>query len=351
MKRLFNLLFVIFIIIISYTIYIKIPRDYNIVYKVDTFKVEEMYNKSKKEFIIKIHDKNIKYPFLIENKFSKRKIIKKIKKTNKDQYNCIEITSIYNKDSLCSLNDQLYSMEFLNKKIEPNYSTKNNIKYVKSDKNIFLWNYNGFYLINNEVNNVKLNIEDSYEVKNILFHNDTIYLSKPDNDFYYKTIYTYNTKTNKQHKIKLQQNISYDSIFQGVVNNYLYVYDRRNDVQYKINTRNNSSSIVSNTKNGITVKMGRKWNKEHKVKDNLLIFDYYKGSYELRDNTLYKIIDGLLIKVSNQEIDNVIYNGKDEVYYISKGILYKNSPKIGEEKILEYSELNFNYLNTVYILE
>ena len=55
------------------------------------------------------------------------------------------------------------------------------------------------------------------------------------------------------------------------------------------------------------------------------------------------------LKLSNQEITDIVQIEKDSVYYLVEDTLYRYNLKYGETKIMKYSEWNVNYKNLIFI--
>ena len=79
----------------------------------------------------------------------------------------------------------------------------------------------------------------------------------------------------------------------------------------------------------------------------------YKQNYKyfLKNKTLYLsyLNSSNKIKVSEKKIDKIVYSNNDEVYYLIDYTLYRYSLKYGEEKLISYSEWEFNSNNLIFI--
>jgi hypothetical protein len=98
-------------------------------------------------------------------------------------------------------------------------------------------------------------------------------------------------------------------------------------------------------------------NEWQKIKINKIITDKINFeystlyTYKLEDNTLYLYQKNMnkKIKISDKSVKNIVSVNNDEVYYIADDKLYKYDFSYGEEEILEYFELNFNYNNMIFV--
>ena len=84
-------------------------------------------------------------------------------------------------------------------------------------------------------------------------------------------------------------------------------------------------------------------NNELKFTNNSII------NYKLEDNTLYLIIDNKKIKISNENIKQIIHTNSNIVYYLSENKLYSYEYLKDETLLLKYDEWNFNYNNHIFI--
>ena len=79
----------------------------------------------------------------------------------------------------------------------------------------------------------------------------------------------------------------------------------------------------------------------------------YKNNYkfEIEDNKLYmRILENKeKTLISKHDVDKIVYVENDNVYYISKDNLYKYNLYYGETKLLNYSELEYNKTNMIFI--
>ena len=215
------------------------------------------------------------------------------------------ITNIYAiKDILLFINNQdLYSINLLNKDLQPNLIlSKSNINKIVIDPindNIFYILYNSeiYYskciYENNEftINNYNIitsnNDQNDLNIINILFCNDNIYLI---NSLYNNTIIYYVYEDNKFIKKSINNNqfTNYDYIDVYIYNNnlyYLLVKDGLENIIVKINTLDNTYQIFEN----IIVDNITKYNKNIYYKYNseyfYLVSDKYIYYYSISNET------------------------------------------------------------------
>ena len=72
--------------------------------------------------------------------------------------------------------------------------------------------------------------------------------------------------------------------------------------------------------------------------------------YENNDGSFYQIWDGKRIKIRDNPVKSVVGYKDGTVYYLIEDCLYSFSETMGERKILQNFEWNFNYSNVIFIL-
>lgn len=239
---------------------------------------------------------------------------------------------------------------------------------------IALWNYKGLYNITSEeTTKLSLLLNDQYD-NNLSFMYGKYYIipnyNKKNN---FSGLIKVDLETSKVKNISLEASISYNSFIQGIIKNDVYIVDKNNNLQYKIDLNNGELSIVGD-KDSASLYYNNEWQTKtiYDIVDNDLKFGYdinipsalskYKDSeidsvlgdtdgyyylYISNSNNInvYSIDKQniekktLLFQVPN--ISNIKY-AKDNLYFISNDILYIYSNKLGLRPLVKYSELLFN---------
>lgn len=402
-KYIISILFILIFIRISYLfLRNKIENKYELKYNDYLIKVEEKYEKSKTDnldaYNYKILVDNAEYNFQIfDNLYKQEKNIKKIYYYDNSDYKCIYPIFKNKKqyiDIICTdskeynyyhnINDKSETLQEFAKNIkEYNENQYDNIKELEEIDNVkitkkfdmfgFMSNYKGFYDLKNK-KNVQLFKKDIYN-QTLNYFLDKYYIVADYNQTYeFDKLIIVDMTTGKQKEIICYPKISFDSYIQGEVNNELYLYDKKNKKQYKINPNKLSIEEIGNYEKGIKIYKNNEWTieKSSNCSNNEILFEnkYYTN---MKDNTYEKIeklgtelgyyyfykLEDETYKIYRSTIDNTedkiylfetktinqIKYYKAEVYYIDNDELKKYSDTNGTEVIVSFKELEFN--NTI----
>lgn len=404
MKKVIKLTLILLIIFLIFEFIIFIFKEnHQIKYKIkenkETYKIEETYKNDK--YYIKIKQKENTYAFEVDNNFHKKKeIIEKIYSYKKENLTCIYPVLIKNKERsniICSENKETKSLETVKSEIKPfieklqkkGYeSTSWNKKSNKTKKlgslkvyqqninentHIYLYKYNGFYAVNNEkLEQINIFENDTY-INHLGSQVDRYYIiPNYDQKYDYNELYRIDMKKNKVKKIKLKKEISKDSFINGIINKELYIFDKDELIQYKINPKKKKVYETGNKKDKVlnydlkfkkinvyTMRdeetkfktMDDYINKIEKTKE-IKYIEKNKNAYfyQTGDNNIYyyNAITKTKVLLLNKEIkDFKLVN--DTIYFISNDTLYSYDFINGLNKLLIYNELNFNSTNRLAI--
>ena len=176
---------------------------------------------------------------------------------------------------------------------------------------------------------------------------------------------------NEKKEVTCYPKISFDSFIQGTVDNNVYLYDKKNKLQYKINVENNTIEQVGSSKDGIKIYMNNEWNIESSSKctneeilfENVYNSDIKDPSYQkidkvgneigyyyfyMKENEFYKVYR-IPIGTTNDKtylfetksIDRINYYN-DEIYFVDDDTLKIYTTKTGLTNIFTFKELRFN---------
>ena len=347
LRKNFKRIILLTVLIITFIIFFNYPKNYKINYKIQKDIVYEQYVKNNKQYILRIKHNNIYYEFTsIHSYFGKKNIIDDIKIKN----TCV--TPVSKKIKLYTVCYDKNNKEFFydNKSNSPKTKKLKQITYNPSKK-IFIWNHKGYTLINS---NEKIRLFKKEIYYNNLAYKHNNYLITPDyeNKNRFNKFYVINLENLKQFTIKSRYRISYDFYYLGTQNDLIYIVDKRTKKEYFINTKKKKVSLVS--KNDYGKIWDGKWKEISMLKLSSKEKHFYQDkiyNYSINNKKLYVTINlcSNKIKLSNKEVDKVLYENDDGVYYLVKNKIYYSSPTIKDLFILKYDELEFNSDNQVFL--
>ena len=159
--------------------------------------------------------------------------------------------------------------------------------------------------------------------------------------------------TSKQTAGKLDTEISFDSYIVGTNDKSVFIVDKKNKKEYELVPHKQKMRTVSSSNKGIIYNNGEE---ETISMDKLINTKYHfedKNNYifTLDNKTLYMSIrdSNLKTKITNNKVDQIIKVSKDNVYYLIGTTIYRYNLKYGETKIIQYSELEYNNTNLIFI--
>lgn len=343
-------LFIIFLIIVfkSYS--------YTKIYNIDEFKITEEYNKKLKYYKYTIEKDNKIYSYIFESKYyHNRKLINDITYTSIENEECIlPKSSKLQFYPLCTKDNEIYTYNLSN--IKDLYSYKEisevNDEYNKikinylNNKKYLIYNYKGFYLLDNK-KEIKLFNKDIYNLELIYEFNNNLIVPDYNNNYYFNKFFIINMINGKISELKLDTDISFNSVFLGDYKNNIYLLDKKEEKEYKINLKKKKVIetdflILENNK---LVKTNYR-----NIVNNFLVFNKdIIYNYEINDNYLYQVIDNIKIRLSNKKVNKIIKYDKDTVYYLVEDSLYMYNNIYGEILLLTNFEWNFNNTNMIFI--
>ncbi len=372
-------------------------KKYIIIYQKNHYQIKEYYQQANHpaySFII-TNNKDTYVYNLNDNFHKKKKVIKEIKTYQKNNLSCI--IPIYKKETekklYCSLdknqvsNDYLIKSNnkdflFIQKKVKSYHiampSSEETAKQYKKitiyHKNIssedifYIWNYKGIDVISNDhIKTKKFFNEDHYD--NILATTIKNYYVLFDNSSVegIKKIYYYNYKKNKLNSFNLKNSLSKDSYINGVIDDLIYVTDKKEKKQYTINIEKKKIVRIDQDETSYLIFENGKKNSLSKS-DFFMKEQYFSNinkknskitsSNELREeNNIYYYIENnnmyqsLKINPSHKirlfELNDIKewYIVDNEIILLQNDTIYTYQEKTGLRKILQSNELKYNYKN------
>ena len=396
MERIKKILLVLFLLVIIYFCYKLLIVEHDFTYTIDKYKIHEHFYINKNHYydLTILKNKN-NYTYTINKDLNKEKrIIKKIKTYKSNNLICI--VPIYKKDIelnvYCNLDNEQVSNDYLLKtynedfkkikkkikKYKIKYPTTNN-KYSEYKKikvyqknllgnyNYYVWNYKGIYILNNKKNNYqKILNYDLYD--NVMATTiDRYYvIFENTNVNGIENIYYYDSKKNKLNTFKLKEKISKDSYINGVIDNIIYVTDRKEKKEYKIDIKKEKIEridddykyiIYSNNKKKKVSKSDFFMNdqyfnnaliKDKKITNSLELIKEGNDYYYFENGKIYKVLDtNKKHRTLLLELDDIKeWHIKDDMIIImAHDTIYTYNEEKGLNKVIKSNELKYNYKN------
>ncbi|MEG1288532.1 MAG: hypothetical protein RSD29_04205 [Bacilli bacterium] len=356
MKKLVVTIIILLLLFTTFSYFFFMPHNYKLNYELEDTKINEKYDKEKKEYLITLNYKDITFTYKTNDKYTnKRKLISNVEVSTKDNTICINPKSdkltVYQK---CINNNKYISSSLVYKNIN-----EENIKETYKDISIYdlnnltflIWNYKDFLYINNKEKKViDLFDKDIYRLNLTKQIKDYLLVANNDEEYRFNKMYLINTKKGNVKELKLKQEIYFDSYYLGNYKNSVYLVDKKNKQEYEINVK---KAKVFKTKSKVLE--DNKWKNFSITK---LINNSYSWNepslvnYYIKDNLLYSSIDSLEeTLLTDKKISRIVKESNNDVYYISNDTLYVYNPLKGEKKLLTYREWTFNNENMVFIFD
>lgn len=343
MKRVLEtilLLALVFLIFQILSSVLKKGHEIDYVLSVDNkkFNINEVYKQG--YYHISIVEGNNHFSIFLDDNYNKnKKIIKDVLYTFDDNMECIyPVTSKKDLNVVCSKGSTIYSYSmvknnslvtgFVKKLKNDGYdnkgwndadSTKNGkVSYYASNledkSSLYVWKYNGFYTIRDGILN-------SYDMFNRDIYNNNLgiaydnkyvvadYAKKYDFD----NLIVFNMTNDTFKKVTFDQNLSYNTYFNGVVDNKLYLIDPTNLLQYEVNLKNYSYKLIGTKDlNGLYYNNG-KW-------ETINIYDFTKSKLIFKYYDIPNNLTGLNVTSNMYESNDVYFYKKDGTFYMYDGI-------------------------------
>lgn len=367
-----------------------------------SYQVEEKYYTVDKEgrYQIKISDQGVNYVFEQPNRYNKqKKILRDIKTFDTDGYHCL--FPIYQNnntsDFLCSKDGRLYTYDYLKTRV-PNinnfvsqlvneqyqhaaWTTSQNLEdgpnvdvyreNIPDDLYFTVWVYRGIDIISKkETTNVTLLNSDNYENNLGTLADHYFVIPSYDQPTESTEIYIENILTVGKRTIDLEKPLANDSYINGIVDGKLYLFDRKNRIQYEINPKNNSIREIGNVSLNAQFYDGENWSDRNIydfINNDITFGKDYSTIPEIQnyhpiqveettdryyiltnDKTVYKIYKDAL----NQPIllfqDTNLKEWKvyeDYIFYISDNTIYCYHEDYGLKPVLVRNEFRYNDKN------
>lgn len=412
MEKLFKLLIILLILYFGIEIsFIQLNKGHNLEYKIKkedkVFYIKEIYTQKRKNeinnyyFEIKINEDIYNFQ-TYENYKKANYIIKDIEYFSNDNYKCIYLKDKEQKqisDVICLNNNNIQyfysSIEGKDKEVD-NFvkKLKGYKKYKDTTKNkidakpiiyytdniidnhyLYVENYKGIYLVNKKdnVKNITLFKNDLYKNEISILNEDTYVTADYNEEYNFHEFKLVDITNGKKSKLVSNDEISLDSYMQGSIDKQVYLFDKSDKKQYRINLKSKTVSLSGNKSKGIEVYKNNKINTSsaYTASKKELLFNKYtvdnkfndkeyekvekvgnklSGYYYLyeKDGNKYKIYR---VNVQNKKILTYLFTTDDikNIYYYDDYIYYKDGLYIkyyqddkGTKTLLKNTEFEFN---------
>ena len=350
MNKIKKIILVVFLLILVYIGYRILLSEHEVSYTIDNYNISEHFYINKNHFYdLVITNNKENYTYTLEKNFSKgKRIIKSIKEFRGNNLVCI--VPIYKNDIelnvYCDLDNKEVSIDYLIKtdnndfktikkklkKYKINYPSSSNAyteykkntiyqKNLLDNYNYYIWNYKGILVLNNKTlkyqkilnydlyDNIMATTVDKYYV---LFENTDV------NGI--ENVYYYDSRKSKLNKFKLKEKLAKDSYINGVVDNIIYVTDRKNQKEYKINISKKSIERIDNDVNYIVYENNKK---KEVSKSDFFMGEQYFDTPSIDD----KIIRSIELIKSNDYNNTNNKSGETKIssFNISNSNIYRNA--------------------------
>ncbi len=294
MKKMF---YVLVCLVVSYLLLDNIVADksvinnnYDIYRKEHSINIDETITKNSinnhyiYDYKINI-DENI-FDISVLNKFDAAENIVNINFFEDENYECIFIEFKENKDLtdiVCKDEKNIYydysSLTNISSKLEKavneleEYDYKNYIDNIDVTTNYSLLNvyesnqlkdlvfsitdYKGLYIIDEEVENIKLFDKDIYNQKLSIYIDKYYFVADYNDQYDYKKFYLIDLENGNKYEIMAEENLSKNSYIVGSYENSIYIVDMDNKKQFEVNISKKTMKIVGDKENGMLYYNGK----------------------------------------------------------------------------------------------
>lgn len=366
-RRRLALLLIIILIIALVLFFLFRRKDYTVTYSVNDYEITESYHKEEDyySFIIKKGETE-RFAIVYNQHFSSKKNIDQITEYQTETESCITISS--NKvriEPLCTKEETQISYHLVSDEMKEKLgvtsetkedtilTTYNNINvYHYRNHNYYIWNYRGFYHINeNTTENIQLFDKDIYNPTLITQVNDILVIPDYNADYYFDKVILLDMNTGRTTTWTLETSIYFDSAVLGVYQGDLYIIDKHEKTEWQLNIAKQKQERVGTEQKGGKI-YDHEWTN---VTMNRLLYqeNTFKGTtileYNIKEDGLYAIFDNHQMKIRESAPSKILSNTDNTVYYLVSDNVYSYNKEEGEKLLLNYFEWNFNSENVIFI--
>ena len=366
-RRRLALLLIIILIIALVLFFLFRRKDYTVTYSVNDYEITESYHKEEDYYSFIIKKGETEHFAIVYNQhFSSKKNIDQITEYQTQTESCITISS--NKvriEPLCTKEETQISYHLVSDEMKEKLgvtsetkedtilTTYNNINvYHYRNHNYYIWNYRGFYHINeNTTENIQLFDKDIYNPTLITQVNDTLVIPDYNADYYFDKVILLDMNTGRTTTWTLETSIYFDSAVLGVYQGDLYIIDKHEKTEWQLNIAKQKQERAGTEQKGGKI-YDHEWTN---VTMNRLLYqeNTFKGTtileYNIKEDGLYAIFDNHQMKIRESAPSKILSNTDNTVYYLVNDNVYSYNKEEGEKLLLNYFEWNFNSENVIFI--
>lgn len=363
MKR--RVISIVILVLLLILVMMDVRRDYEVTYTKDDYEVEETFDKKRGvyEFRVMLGDRPYKTAVFSKN-IRKKKLIEQVLVEKEEDEVCVYLkSSTLPTYPVCTKKEEyvdygltsLINEDFYERKKEE----KEALEYSGIDlidtasEKIFLWNYKGYHFISSS-NQEEMNFLESDEYHNNLAYSDGEFLitANYDEDYVFTKMHVIDMKKGKYFLWDLDTEISFNSYFLGAHDGQIYLVDRKNKSEYKLDVKRKKIERIDNKGTGLVYDIGFVEVSMTKLANDDYLFamdevikyslDEKRLFYSLHDEDYQTI-------VTNENVDMIVSQFQDKIYYLVGDELYSYTPSKGKRLLIKYKELNFNSKNAIFI--
>ena len=337
--------------------------DYTKEYTVDEVKISESYDKENKSYYFTLEYQDVVLDYLYESSYKhNRTLIEKVDIIEDENNFClIPSGSIIEWIPLCveegkntyykNVNENLLSQipkEFLKeeKELDEEYE---DITIYNRDYTYLLWNYDGFYFINEkDTKKIKLFDQERYNINLVGYTKDYLIIPDYEANYTFNKFYRISLSNGDVKTFDLDRDIYFDSYFPGFEKNKLYIIDNKEEIMYEWNAKNGdlekikAKMLNKGTWENVGIKTLINQNKKFTPKTNY--------EYTLEDGNLsLNYVDKDITTNIDEEVTSIVRIKDANIFYLKTDTLYVFNPLEGKKRLLNYFEWNFNYENMIYV--
>lgn len=346
-------------------IVVFLPKSYQNEYVVDGIKVLEQYDKKRNSYFFTFETDQFQYITTFQKDYTRKKQqVLGIELFTEQDETCLKIKSdtLYF-TPLCERKKEQITYHLASEAMKahfdeeyfpsaPKVSLKNEKLEVFStlSHTYYIYNYKGFYKVQDQgITSISLFSKDVYDAPLITQVNDFLVIPDYEQNFYFQKVYFLNMQTGEVIPVEFKESIYFDSVILGAYENSLYLLDKHEKIEWKLDVKKRSLEKVSHGELGKIYQEEWKEKSINRILEDHDTFQYSKNiSYFSKEGIYANILDKRIL-VSSLKPKKIVFEFGDEVFYIVDDSFYAYSNYYGETLLMKSFEWNFNYKNMIFV--